>query len=144
MTLAGLPLSAFAPERVDAILGSTEVARGDAAYLSVVSAGLMDPGRSPEEALRLVLDLADGTRFQQRTGDPDHNEPVTLGEFSFMLMLAHDIPGGVWYRLFPGPRYSFRELRARRIILEPGLQNQAVDGDRSFRIVTRLVAQGGD
>ena len=144
MTLVVLSSFAFEPNRVDSILERDAIARGDAAYLSVVSAGLMDSGRSPEEALRLVLDLADGTRFQHRTGDPDHNEPVTLGEFSFMLMLAHDIPGGVWYRLFPGPRYSFRELRARRIILEPGLQNQAVDGDRSFRIVTRLGAQGGD
>ncbi|TVR06161.1 MAG: hypothetical protein EA403_01125 [Spirochaetaceae bacterium] len=144
MTLATSPLVAYEPEWVDAIVTSEAIARRDAAYMSVVSAGLMEPERGTEDAIRLVLSLAEGTRFQQRMLDANPHDPVTLGEFAFMLMLSHEVPGGVWYRLFPGPRYSVRELRARRIILEPGLPSHVVDGDRAFRIVTRLVAMEGE
>jgi hypothetical protein len=69
--------------------------------------------------------------------------PVTLGELSFLMMKAFDIKGGVWYRLFPGPRYANRFLVYHKLIQGSTDPSQKVSGERLLRILGRVLHYTG-
>lgn len=125
-------------ERMDSIIDQVDVSAGEAAYLAAASAEIVDPEADNEEALDALT---------QRGLDPGRvspDEAVTLGEFSYMLMLAHDLGGGFMYTLFPGPRYSFRELSFQRVIRGGGDPDHDLSGTRAIRLTGRVVSLAED
>jgi hypothetical protein len=59
-------------------------------------------------------------------------------------MRAFDMRGGLFYALFPGPRYAYRELVRLRFIqgrMDPAL---AVSGERLLRILGRALEHHQD
>ena len=44
------------------------------------------------------------------------NTPITLSELSFICTKLGNIKGGLFYTIFPSPRYAFRELKAKGIL----------------------------
>jgi outer membrane protein OmpA-like peptidoglycan-associated protein len=78
---------------------------------------------------------------------PRHAAPdkaLRLGELSFLLMEAFNIPGSFLYALFPGPRYAFRELDYLRLI--PGRQDPAreVSGETLLHILGLVLEYTGE
>jgi hypothetical protein len=69
---------------------------------------------------------------------------VRLDEFAFMLARTLGIKGGIMYRLFPGPRYAYRELVYRKVLegrIDPA---QAVSGERLLYFLGRALEKGGN
>ena len=89
---------------LDTILAEKTATFGDAAYLVMTAVGKVQDGASPDAAAAAVLNEKWGIAHASA------GSPVTLGTYSFMIMKALRIPGGVMYHLFPGPRYAGREL----------------------------------
>jgi hypothetical protein len=54
-------------------------------------------------------------------------------------MEAFDIPGGLMYRIAPGPRYAVRQLRFRRILLERIDATEEISGLQALRLIGNAI-----
>lgn len=133
LLLLSLPSMGQSAERIDEYLERQRLDVAQAAYLAAASASLIPADSGAEQALDALSER--GFEMRQESLQAD----VRLDEFSFMLMLAHDLPGGFMYALFPGPRYAYRDLRYERIIEGGGDPGEPVSGRRAMRLVGRAM-----
>src|SRR6056297_2053103 len=93
-------LAAQSNELVDELL-EQEVARyGHSVYMVLTAIGELPEDASPERATEVLQTR----KWGFEASSP--NRPITLGEYSYLLMKALDMEGGIMYSLFPGPRYA--------------------------------------
>jgi hypothetical protein len=118
---------------VDEVLQAEAISYGNAAYLVLVAAQMAPEEISPEEALRQPV--VSSWRMEEKTS----GDPVTLGEYSFMLLKTFELKGGLLYRIFPGPRYASRELAYRRIILGSKDPRRHVPGEEALRLLAQVI-----
>jgi hypothetical protein len=121
-------------ELLDALLEEQTTSFGQASYLVLTAAGRLSEGASPAEAALVVT--AQGWKVPQKGAD----EPLTLGEYSFLLMQAFQMKGGLMYRIFPGPRYAGRELAYLRLIRGDTSPYRLLRGEEAIGILGRLLA----
>ncbi|MDR1143369.1 MAG: hypothetical protein LBK77_04005 [Spirochaetaceae bacterium] len=69
--------------------------------------------------------------------EPD--DPVNMGELSFLLMRAFNIKGGLMYTLLPGPRYAFRTMVSRSLIQGSADPAMTVSGERFLQILGNVL-----
>lgn len=126
-------LGAQSNDRIDEILANPRVTAGQALYVVLVAAERVpaeaDEATAIEAARQLGLEIP-----------ADVAAAVSMGQFAFWVARAFDIPGGVMYSLFPGPRYALRELSARRIV--PGRPDggRPISGEEALRIIGNALA----
>lgn len=104
------PLTAQSSEKLSELIATEKATYGQAAYLSEVYSGEIDESASMEEAVQRLIDknmLKSGT---------SPSEKIPLSELSLICAKTAGIKGGLFYTLFPGPRYALRELKAKGII----------------------------
>jgi outer membrane protein OmpA-like peptidoglycan-associated protein len=114
---------------MDALLETPAVSFGQAARFVLDAANLIDPD-SAGGAFALA---------RQKGWVPERaleDRPVKTGELAFLIMNAFDMRGSFLYRLFPGPRYAFRELDYRGLL--PGRRDPSlrVSGEGLLRILS--------
>ncbi len=127
-TVAMLP--AQSNERIDEVLSQENAQVGHAAYLVLSAGGLVSDETSPQEAARLAMER--GHIESGKTAEAG----ITFGEYSYLLMTVFDVPGGVMYRLFPGPRYAAREVRYRQWSGTNRAPSDVLSGDAAVRILS--------
>jgi hypothetical protein len=132
------PAPAQTAAELDRVLPLSRVSYGDAALFVFRASGALPPEASAGEAWALVA----GDRWLPRNAGP--GEPATLGGLSLMIMKAFPVRGGLMYRLYPGPRRSFRELSYRKLLPSPSYSTQAVSGEALLRILSRVLDYTGD
>jgi len=104
-----------------------------AAYLVLTAAGRIPDDSSPADAAASLT--AQGWTVAERSAD----EPLTLGEYSYLLMQAFELKGGVMYRIFPGPRYAGRELAYLQLIKGDTSPYRTFSGEEAIGIIGRLM-----
>jgi outer membrane protein OmpA-like peptidoglycan-associated protein len=113
---------------MDLLLETEAASFGQAARFVLDAANLIDPD-SASGAFALA---------RQKGWLPEkapEEGPITTGELAFLIMKSFDMKGSFLYRLFPGPRYAFRELDYRGLLpgrRDPGLK---VSGEGLLRIL---------
>jgi len=130
-------LMAQSNEVMDAVLGEATLSYGNAAYLVGTASGHLAETVTPADA---------GPQLEQQgLGRPGlkPTDPVTLGEFSYMLTRAFRISGSILYAILPGPRYATRELVFLGVITGPAMPGMAVSGDRALRISEQIIHREG-
>jgi hypothetical protein len=126
-------LPAQTAERLDALLESAGVSYAEAAMMVLPAAALAGEDVSPETAF---------AEARSRGLLPKAAEPggaVRLGDLAFLIMGAFDMKGGLFYAIFPGPRYAYRELVHRRLIQGRNDPSLIVSGERLLRILGRVL-----
>jgi len=118
---------------VDEVLQAKALSYGQAAYLVLVAAQMLPEATSPEEALRQSVVSSWG--IEEKTAA----DPVSIGEYSFMMMKTFELQGGLLYRIFPGPRYASRELVYRGFILERKDPGRYVPGEEALRLLAHVI-----
>jgi hypothetical protein len=142
LLLAALsPLPAQAPPtaslagELNAVLDSEAVTWAEAARFVLPAAGMQaEDAASAFEAARA------------RGWLPKRAAPETLANFgglSFLVMKAFGIPGGLMYRLFPGPRYAYRELVYRGVIQDQQEKSWKVSGFWLISLIGRVLETSG-
>jgi hypothetical protein len=126
-------LPAQTAERLDALLDSAGVCYAEAAMIVLPSAGLAGEDVSPETA----FEEARSRGLLPKAAEP--GGAVRLGDLAFLIMGAFDMKGGLFYSLFPGPRYAYRELVHRRLIQGRNDPALTVSGERLLRILGRVL-----
>ncbi len=87
---------------LDRASAATALAPADAAYLVMVAAERSEAGSTPEKALEAAIALG-----AMKAGVGDR---LNLGEYSLLVMKAFGLKGGLFFSLFPSPRYAYKEL----------------------------------
>ena len=103
-------ISAQSSEKLSEIISSKKITSGQAAYLSAVylNAVQEQADYSPSvKALEELSLLKEGT---------SPNDFISIDQCAFLFAKTTGIKGGLFYTLFPTPRYAFKELQAKKII----------------------------
>ncbi|MDR1352414.1 MAG: hypothetical protein LBK05_03935 [Treponema sp.] len=129
-------LPAQTAAELERILAVPEVNYGDAAWLVLNAAGAAES--SPGGAYRFAAD----SKWLPKKAAAE--APATLGGVSLLIMKAFSIKGGLMYTLFPGPRYSYREMVHRALIQGRAYSALTVSGERLLRIINRALEYTGD
>lgn len=135
LVLVCLPLivSAQSNTVIDELLEKEEADWGNTVYLVLTAAELTDEDAD-------ISELPATLEKQQWNLELKQGEQlITLGEYSCMLMEAFDIPGGLMYKLLPGPRYASRELSYLNCIDNDKSPNRTLSGEEVLRIMGRLL-----
>lgn len=133
----GLVVVAQAPaqsnEFLDQVLSEQELSYGSGAYLLLASAGLVPEESTPEEALSYLSER------QIALPGKSPETPLSLGEYSFLVMQIYELSGGLMYRILPSPRYASRELSHRGIIQGRAYPGMSISAERGMRILGRVL-----
>ena len=130
-------LLAQSNDEIDRLLSQDPAQAGQTAYLVLTAAEVIDDTTTPGQAL--VAAQERGLLSEEARVD----DAVRFGEFAYLLTDSFGIPGGLMYRLIPGPRYAAREVvyqgwsRSRRA---PG---EELSGNAAVRIMSVYLNQEG-
>ena len=129
------PLSAQSNEILDSVLSEEKLSAESAAYIlvSINQAEGLEQGQA-FSSLNSRIDLA---KYGIRSGA----DSVSLGMFAFLLQQELDLPKGLGSTIFPGPRYSLRDLKFLGIIVQKGDAASGLSGEGALRIMGRAMAE---
>ena len=99
-----ITLTAQSNQFVDELLAEERATFGRTVYLTLLAVNLVTEDTSIEESLTVLQKRGWGIKLRAS------ESPINLGEYSLLLMKAFNIPGGLFYHIFTGPRYACREL----------------------------------
>ena len=120
-------------DQIDLLLEEEHASFGKAVYLVLVASDICGETATLDSALGVLKGKNWGITVKEA------ENPITLGEYSHLLMKAFNIPGGLLYMLIPGPRYAVRELAYHKLILEDPYPERPVSGNEVMTILTRLI-----
>lgn len=130
LTIVGLGLAhSQSNEVVDRVLQQEALTSAEAVYLIQVAAGNAQEATSVDQVYQSFDWSSVG--LEPKAAD----EPLTLGEFSFLLMQSLDMSGGIMYSLLPSPRYAARELHYLGHISGNRSPYRDVAGNEALRIL---------
>ena len=132
---AVLPLDAQSNTVIDALLDADPAAFGDAAYLVLSAAKVIPEKATPKDAVWTLQ--AGDWGIAGRSA----KEPITVGEYAFLLVQAFAVRGGIMYRAFPGPRYACRELAFLGLLEGNTAPNRRLAGEEAVQILSRFLEQ---
>ena len=118
---------------MDRFLEQETATYGDASYLVLVGAGLLKDSEPVERALAVLEERG------WAIAGKGASDPLTLGEFAFLVTRSFEIPGGLMYHVAPGPRYATRELAYLEVIQGKGRPGSSLSGERAARILGRVL-----
>jgi outer membrane protein OmpA-like peptidoglycan-associated protein len=122
---------------LERLLDTPALTCGDAAYFTLASV-MDEPPGGPSAAFALAL---------ERGWLPAGAGPgglITLRTLSLLMMKSFNLEGGLLYRLFPGPRYAYREMTGQGFIEGRAYPGLTVSGERFLRILGSLLSHTGD
>lgn len=118
---------------IDEMLLEEKASFGKSVFLVLSAAGLVAETASVTEALSFL----EGTGWHSRLKEAD--DPIKLGEYSFIIMKSFRISGGLFYSLFPGPRYAARELKYLRFYTGRYDAGRVLSGDDVLGILGKAL-----
>ncbi len=113
----------------DRLLDQKVAAFGDAAYMILSAAGTIPQDATPADAVAAV---ESGRLLAGRHAEA---QPITLGEVCYLIMETQKLKGGLFYTLFPGPRYAAREFSFLHLIHGLTHPGRTVTGEEVVRMV---------
>ena len=131
-------LTAQSNSVIDELLEKEKADWEQTAYMVLTAAELMDEDAEISKVF---------TYLEKEQLNPDSKNPedfITLGEYSNMLMKAFNIPGGLMYKLFKGPRYAARELDYLKFIDNDKSPYRYISGEEVLRIMGRVLEWKGE
>lgn len=134
--LTGVTAFSQSNDVIDRLLGSETARLNDALYLVAIVSESVPPDSEPQAAIDAVDWDAYGVT-------PSERGTITFGELSFILMETLRIEGGLFYTLFPGPRYAAREFRYLDIPARRYYVASVLSGTEVLRLTQRTAEQFG-
>ena len=112
---------------IDGILKQKNISWGNASWLVGRAVETIGEGLSPSDAAAKAAAAGWGPAGLS----PEAR--LNLKSYSLMLVKAFSLPTGLMYKLFPGPRYAFRELVFRRILPPTLPPDGTLSGEAAMR-----------
>jgi len=118
---------------IDAILSEPKMTYGSAAYIVLGATGRIDEASSQSDAVEQLEANGAGLPGTAIT------DPLSLGEYSLILMRVLNIEGGIAYTLSGEGRLAARELEFLGAIQGRAFPGMSIDGARGLRILNRTL-----
>ena len=120
-------------EVLDRILDQDSLSLGAGAYMLLSATGGIGQDADFQAAAR-ALD-------EQPWWKPGKvaEDPVTLGEYSYMVTRFFDIKGGIMFSIFGGARYATRELDYLGMLEIDPSPYRKLSGEEAVRILSRVL-----
>ncbi|RKX87493.1 MAG: hypothetical protein DRP58_02670 [Spirochaetes bacterium] len=130
-----LPLFIYSQSNtvIDQLLADKEAKWGQTAYLVLTAAELLDENVEIEIALKTLV------QQNWKINIDKQDNKISLREYSFLLMKAFNIKGGLMYGIFPGPRYAARELGYLGFLNNNKDPYRKISGEEVLRILGRVL-----
>lgn len=125
-------LSAQSNEFLDELLASEEVNMGQASYLALVASDNIGEDADEARAFDLLLSLG------WAPAGAEQDSSISISQFSYILMKAFGVKGGIMYSLFPSPRYAYREMKSRLVIQGRTDPDDKLDAFNAVRMLGRI------
>ena len=137
-----LPALAFAQTaaEMDILLETETVSTGTAARFALGAVGMMTPELTGVAAENAAYQEA-LSRAWVKSGQ---EEAINMQEMAFLIMNAFEIKGGIMYSLLHNPRYAYREMVYRKLILGRSDSNMKVSGMRFLQILGSTLNYTGE
>jgi hypothetical protein len=126
-------VGAQSAEFLDDLMFAEEATFGQASVLVLMAAGITDAGEDEKLAAAAVVE-SDWAATERDAG-----APITLGDYSYLIMTAFEIPGGLGYRLFDSPRYAARELDYLGLVRGYASPKRVLSGPDLLQILGNVV-----
>ena len=120
---------------LDSLLTADPVSAARASRFVLGAADLLPAGISGNEAEKAAFDKAKSNGWINATS----GEAVTMKDAAFLIMKAFDLKGGVMYSLFNNPRYAYREMVYRKLIMGQADQHMKVSGSKLLQILDKTL-----
>ncbi len=118
---------------LDGLLQGGSATMGQVAYLVLVADGKL-PDTATEAA---AFDMLGSLGWAPPKASPD--TPIRLDQYSFLLMRAFGLRGGLLFALFPGPRYAYRQLASSYVIQGRSDPAMRVTGPQALSMLGRVL-----
>jgi hypothetical protein len=128
-------------KRVDKILETEKATFGQAAYLiqTALNAG------SDEIDFDTAFDRFKSGNQHLIRDSVTADDVIPAKTYAFLLMKAFDVKGGMMYRIYPCPRYAYRDLRYLAVIQGKNNPTASMTGTTMLQIFSRIdMVQGGE
>jgi hypothetical protein len=132
-----VPLAAQSNSVLDILLSERQATFGNSVYLVLAAANSISQDADVEAAVKFVNDK--GWLKEQKTAE----DLITFGQYSYVLMKAFGVPGGIFYHLFPGPRYAAREVVYRKWSPVDVGPNDSISGSQVIYILRTFLDSRG-
>jgi hypothetical protein len=133
LLFSALCIPAQSNDVLDRILAEEQLTYASAAYLLLVATGKAVEETSPTQAVARAEQ--EGIALKGVSAA----EGLSIGQYSFMLMRAFQLTGGIMYRIVPGPRYAAREMEYAGVIQGPAIPGMALSGNEALRMLERVL-----
>jgi len=145
ITVAGLLIAAAAfgqaAEKVDKILETEKATFGQAAYLIQTALNDGSDGLDFETA----FDRFKSENKNLIRDSISAEDVIPVKTYAFLLMKAFDIKGGMMYRIYPCPRYAYRDLHYLAVVQDKNNPDALMTGAAMLQILSRIdMVQGGE
>lgn len=128
-------------QKVDDILETTKTTFGQAAY--VILTALHDD--TDEMDFDTAFDRFKNENQNVIRDSITAKDVIPIKTYAFLLMRAFNIKGGMLYRIYPCPRYAYRDLRYLTVIQGNNNPDASMTGAAMLQILSRIdTAQGGE
>jgi len=117
---------------IDNVLAGSGINAGQAAYLVLVASDNISDDADEARAFELLTQLKwvpEGLTVDRK---------ITHAEYSYILMRAFGVKGGIFYSMFPSTRYAYRELKHLVVIQGSTDPDMPVSGPEAMRMIGRI------
>jgi len=122
---------------MDSLLAEKSATFGETVYLVMSAVNAVPDTASVDDAVAALQ----GQDWHVTVQAAD--SPITLGQYSFLIMRAFKLRGGILYSLFPGPRYAARELAFRKLISGDASPYRTLSGAEAVQILGNVMSLEG-
>lgn len=117
---------------IDGLASGKPVTLGQAAYLVLVASDNLGDDADPARAFEL-LETFGWAGKGSAAGDE-----ISVARYSYLLMRAFGLKGGLMYSLFPGPRYAYRHMAAKLVVQGRSDPQARLNGTEALRMLGRV------
>ncbi|MGP1431202.1 MAG: hypothetical protein ACTTJ4_02640 [Treponema sp.] len=133
-------------QRIDEILDTNAATFGQAAYLILTSLDAISDDTDFQTAFAEMCQFAEQQGFKKGSIHSSATEAksIAMKEYAFLLMQAFKVRGGAMYRMYPCPRYAYRDLRYFGVIQEDIDPDSVLSGRMMLQLLGQIdTVQGG-
>lgn len=128
----GAIVFAQSAEKVDEILQSNTLTKGQACYLVGTAIGEVQDKDSYEAAFNKFKGL-------KMFKDKKHDEPIRFDEFSNLALQYSSIKHGLWYGIAKNPHYAFRQLKIMKIIPQKTVPSSNITPFTAINLLAKIM-----
>lgn len=130
--------SAQSADKITELLKTEQVTMGQVAYLAASYQNSIQDSASDEDAVRVLVEK------DILPMDTKASDSIRLDQACYVFAKVSKMNGGLFYTLFPGPRYSCKEFKAKGIVPTAVDPHASITGREALALLSACPAFEGD